>query len=187
MRSTSNTNAVYLNQCNAVQCIAIQNNAKNQMNLRNPGNSEKPGTGSPRKDPRKPALGVASAIGSLSQNKRGRGQAREEKSDEGEARIQAEVQAFHSVLGGSTWIYWDASRGSLGSMAGSRGTGRGEICCTTQPELRQHIVTVAQRRLARVHDTNRSRNWFPDWGPFGLTIQPRLHFARQPGDSREAP
>ena len=54
-----------------MQHNAEQNNARNPANPRKPANSDTPRTGIPRKYPWDPKLGVASAIGPLSQNERG--------------------------------------------------------------------------------------------------------------------
>ena len=74
----------------ALQCNTMQCTAKSRSNRRNPGYSEIPGTGNPRKDPEEPRLGVASAIGSLSQTKGGMREERVGYREEGKARMQLE-------------------------------------------------------------------------------------------------
>ena len=77
-------------RCKATQCNAMQHSARSRTDYRKPGKSDIPGTWNPRKDPREPRLGVASAIGSLPQTKGGRREERVGRSEEGEARVQAE-------------------------------------------------------------------------------------------------
>ena len=82
-----------VNQCHVKRepiQMHMRCNARSRTNPRNPGNSEIPGTGNPRKDPGEPRLGVKSAIASLSQTNGCTKQERVGKSEEGEAKIQAE-------------------------------------------------------------------------------------------------
>ena len=51
----------------SMQCTTMHCATKNRSTPRNPWNSVIPGTGNPRKDPEEPRLGVASAVGPLSQ------------------------------------------------------------------------------------------------------------------------